>query len=164
MPKLLLIPSLVFLVTLLWWKTTLLDLSMSQRFPKPSSSTLMILAGISKAQCPQLRTPMALVSLSKSLSQTFPPAVDHSVCAIRGLSVSQLTDVTVYHLHAAPVPTDGNCTGTLGHVDPFLRGEVSSIPTVPTTNNHAENRARPHPATRRYRKPAKSEISPASMV
>ncbi|CAD6503830.1 BgTH12-05575 [Blumeria graminis f. sp. triticale] len=28
-----------------------------------------------------------------------------------------------YHLHVAPVPSDGNCTGTLGHLDPFIRGE-----------------------------------------
>ncbi|KAF7959586.1 hypothetical protein EAE96_001202 [Botrytis aclada] len=38
----------------------------------------------------------------------------------------------VYHLHAHPVPSDGNCTGTLGHLDPFLRGETpacnSSLP------------------------------------
>ncbi|ESZ95863.1 hypothetical protein SBOR_3757 [Sclerotinia borealis F-4128] len=32
----------------------------------------------------------------------------------------------IYHLHAHPVPTDGNCTGTLGHIDPFLRGETPS--------------------------------------
>ncbi|KAA8570188.1 hypothetical protein MFRU_005g03090 [Monilinia fructicola] len=30
----------------------------------------------------------------------------------------------IYHLHSTPVPTDGNCTGTLGHLDPFLRGEM----------------------------------------
>jgi hypothetical protein len=36
-----------------------------------------------------------------------------------------LTCLPVYHLHEAPVPSDGNCTATLGHVDPFERGEVS---------------------------------------
>lgn len=30
----------------------------------------------------------------------------------------------LYHIHAAPVPEDGNCTGTLGHLDPFIRGET----------------------------------------
>lgn len=28
-----------------------------------------------------------------------------------------------YHLHVEPVPEDGNCTKTLGHLDPFIRGE-----------------------------------------
>jgi len=28
-----------------------------------------------------------------------------------------------YHLHVAPVPEDGNCTKTLAHLDPFVRGE-----------------------------------------
>lgn len=28
-----------------------------------------------------------------------------------------------YHLHVAPVPEDGNCTQTLAHLDPFIRGE-----------------------------------------
>ncbi|RTE76047.1 hypothetical protein BHE90_009479 [Fusarium euwallaceae] len=27
-----------------------------------------------------------------------------------------------YHLHAAPVPEDGNCTETLAHLDPYERG------------------------------------------
>ncbi|KAH6671295.1 superoxide dismutase [Halenospora varia] len=30
----------------------------------------------------------------------------------------------IYHLHDAPVPADGNCTNTLAHLDPFIRGEV----------------------------------------
>ncbi|CZR50370.1 related to cytosolic Cu/Zn superoxide dismutase [Phialocephala subalpina] len=29
----------------------------------------------------------------------------------------------VYHIHNKPVPTDGNCTETLGHLDPTDRGE-----------------------------------------
>jgi hypothetical protein len=32
----------------------------------------------------------------------------------------------VYHIHAFPVPLDGNCSGTLGHLDPFVRGETPS--------------------------------------
>jgi hypothetical protein len=28
-----------------------------------------------------------------------------------------------YHIHNMPVPPDGNCTGTLGHLDPTDRGE-----------------------------------------
>ncbi|KAF2103517.1 Cu,Zn superoxide dismutase-like protein [Rhizodiscina lignyota] len=30
----------------------------------------------------------------------------------------------VYHVHAMPVPADGNCTATLGHLDPTNRGEL----------------------------------------
>jgi hypothetical protein len=35
-----------------------------------------------------------------------------------------LTMLVVYHIHVMPVPSDGNCTGTLGHLDPFVRGET----------------------------------------
>lgn len=33
------------------------------------------------------------------------------------------TDKTVYHIHGMPVPADGNCTATMGHLDPTNRGE-----------------------------------------
>ena len=40
----------------------------------------------------------------------------------------------VYHIHVAPVPADGNCTATLGHLDPWLRGETPACdPTHPET-------------------------------
>lgn len=29
-----------------------------------------------------------------------------------------------WHIHAMPVPADGNCTATLGHLDPTNRGEL----------------------------------------
>ncbi|PGH33552.1 hypothetical protein GX50_03624 [[Emmonsia] crescens] len=29
----------------------------------------------------------------------------------------------LYHIHDQPVPADGNCSGTLAHLDPFKRGE-----------------------------------------
>ncbi|KAF2093042.1 Cu,Zn superoxide dismutase-like protein, partial [Rhizodiscina lignyota] len=29
-----------------------------------------------------------------------------------------------YHIHDHPVPSDGNCTGTLAHLDPWQRGET----------------------------------------
>ncbi|KAJ4387253.1 Cell surface superoxide dismutase [Cu-Zn] 4 [Gnomoniopsis smithogilvyi] len=29
----------------------------------------------------------------------------------------------VYHIHGMPVPADGNCTATMGHLDPTNRGE-----------------------------------------
>ncbi|KAJ4295988.1 hypothetical protein N0V88_004690 [Collariella sp. IMI 366227] len=31
-----------------------------------------------------------------------------------------------YHLHVAPVPDNGNCTATLAHLDPYIRGEATS--------------------------------------
>ncbi len=37
-------------------------------------------------------------------------------------SVEEISNsVTVYHIHVLPVPEDGNCTGTLAHLDPFIR-------------------------------------------
>jgi hypothetical protein len=30
----------------------------------------------------------------------------------------------MYHVHAKPVPSDGNCTGTGAHLDPYVRGEA----------------------------------------
>jgi len=35
----------------------------------------------------------------------------------------------VYHIHAAAVPSDGNCTGTGAHLDPTDRGELHSCET-----------------------------------
>ncbi|KUI66682.1 Cell surface superoxide dismutase [Cu-Zn] 6 [Cytospora mali] len=32
----------------------------------------------------------------------------------------------LYHIHDQPVPADGNCTSTGGHLDPFSRGETPS--------------------------------------
>ncbi|KAL2064845.1 hypothetical protein VTL71DRAFT_3985 [Oculimacula yallundae] len=40
----------------------------------------------------------------------------------------------LYHLHDAPVPADGNCTKTLAHADPFIRGETPVCnPKLPQT-------------------------------
>jgi len=44
-----------------------------------------------------------------------------------------LIPVSVYHLHVAPVPANGNCTATLAHLDPFARGE-----DPPCDKNHLE--------------------------
>ncbi|KAK0126155.1 hypothetical protein ONS95_007773 [Cadophora gregata] len=30
----------------------------------------------------------------------------------------------LYHIHDAPVPADGNCSKTLAHADPYIRGEA----------------------------------------
>jgi hypothetical protein len=29
-----------------------------------------------------------------------------------------------YHIHVDPVPSDGNCSATLGHLDPYERGDT----------------------------------------
>ena len=66
----------------------------------------------------------------------------------------------VYHLHDAPVPSDGNCTGTLAHLDPYQRGEVIFTFTFCITYANFSP-SRPHLATTSSHKPAKSEISQA---
>ncbi|KAL2756275.1 hypothetical protein ACRALDRAFT_1081804 [Sodiomyces alcalophilus JCM 7366] len=39
-----------------------------------------------------------------------------------------------YHLHAAPVPADGNCSQTLAHLDPYIRrGSPPCDPSAPET-------------------------------
>jgi Copper/zinc superoxide dismutase (SODC) len=41
---------------------------------------------------------------------------------------------TVYHIHDQPVPASGNCTATLAHLDPYVRGEEPPCdPTAPQT-------------------------------
>jgi hypothetical protein len=43
-------------------------------------------------------------------------------------------DLPVYHIHTAPVPADGNCTLTEGHLDPFNRSETPACDeTLPQT-------------------------------
>lgn len=40
----------------------------------------------------------------------------------------------LYHIHDQPVPADGNCTGTLAHLDPYIRGEIPPCdPSQPAT-------------------------------
>ncbi|GAM87739.1 hypothetical protein ANO11243_057660 [Dothideomycetidae sp. 11243] len=44
---------------------------------------------------------------------------------------NQVSDY-LYHIHTDPVPADGNCTATLGHLDPYGRGETPACdPTQP---------------------------------
>jgi Cu/Zn superoxide dismutase len=39
-----------------------------------------------------------------------------------------------FHIHVAPIPADGNCTGALAHLDPFIRGEATPCnPAKPET-------------------------------
>ncbi|KAF2430587.1 Cu,Zn superoxide dismutase-like protein, partial [Tothia fuscella] len=40
----------------------------------------------------------------------------------------------LYHIHVNAVPADGNCNGTLAHLDPYERGEVDACtPDRPET-------------------------------
>ncbi len=40
----------------------------------------------------------------------------------------------MYHIHDQPVPANGNCTATLAHLDPYIRGEVPPCdPSAPQT-------------------------------
>lgn len=40
----------------------------------------------------------------------------------------------IYHIHDQPVPSNGNCTATLAHQDPYIRGEIPPCdPTQPQT-------------------------------
>ncbi|KAL8787167.1 MAG: hypothetical protein Q9213_002383 [Squamulea squamosa] len=54
------------------------------------------------------------------------------------ISVSGFPDPSLgpfmYHIHDQPVPSNGNCTATLAHQDPYIRGEVPPCdPTHPET-------------------------------
>lgn len=40
----------------------------------------------------------------------------------------------LYHIHVEPVPESGNCTETLAHLDPYIRGEAEPCdPSMPAT-------------------------------
>lgn len=36
----------------------------------------------------------------------------------------------LYHIHQKPVPSDGNCTGTLGHLNPYNGSETATTPAA----------------------------------
>lgn len=45
-----------------------------------------------------------------------------------------IVSLLVYHIHDQPVPANGNCTATLAHLDPYVRGEQPPCdPTHPET-------------------------------
>ncbi|KAF2681799.1 Cu,Zn superoxide dismutase-like protein [Lentithecium fluviatile CBS 122367] len=52
-----------------------------------------------------------------------PDGVQFSV-NLTGLPDQALYGPFPWHIHNLPVPTDGNCTSTLGHLDPTNRGEL----------------------------------------
>jgi hypothetical protein len=47
---------------------------------------------------------------------------------------ANLSLFSVYHIHDQPVPANGNCTATLAHLDPYVRGERPPCdPSAPQT-------------------------------
>lgn len=107
-------------------KTTPLAQSTSLHFLTRNSLILMTHAVTSKALSLRLQNPMASVLNSRLNFPISQPAVVHSVSTCNCASSTYLPPLTsnpVYHIHAHPVPSDGNCTGTLAHLDPFIRGE-----------------------------------------
>lgn len=57
---------------------------------------------------------------------------------IFNINLSGLPDASLgpflYHIHDQPVPSNGNCTATLAHQDPYIRGEIPPCdPTHPET-------------------------------
>ncbi len=70
---------------------------------------------------------MGLVSYSPSSSATCPRRAARSVSCLHShhslVCHRSLTTRAAYHIHVNPVPGDGNCTNTLAHLDPYIRGE-----------------------------------------
>lgn len=61
------------------------------------------------------------------------PGVQISV-SFHGIPDPSLYGPFVYHIHAIAVPADGNCTSTMGHLDPTNRGEYFPCdPALPQT-------------------------------
>ncbi|KAF2100412.1 Cu,Zn superoxide dismutase-like protein [Rhizodiscina lignyota] len=57
------------------------------------------------------------------VAQTGPDGCTNFVVNINGNPPAQVAPY-LYHIHELPVPSDGNCTATLGHLDPYGRGET----------------------------------------
>lgn len=47
-----------------------------------------------------------------------------SLASLPSLRIAPLTATPEYHVHTERVPEDGNCTTTLGHLDPYNRTEI----------------------------------------
>ncbi|CAD0107312.1 unnamed protein product [Aureobasidium uvarum] len=61
------------------------------------------------------------VAYIASFSSTSKSDISGNVLA---LTSSDMGGPFLYHIHDYPVPSDGNCTSTGAHVDPFVRGEA----------------------------------------
>lgn len=65
-----------------------------------------------------------------------PASVKVSVLIDSGLN--NVTGMYPYHVHIAPVNEQGNCTSTLGHLDPGNFGKVTNYKCNPTTPDKCE--------------------------
>lgn len=55
-----------------------------------------------------------------------------------------LTDPQVYHIHNLPISSDGNCTASLGHLDPTNRGELHACDNTQPSSCQAGDLAGKH--------------------
>jgi hypothetical protein len=73
-------------------------------------------------------TPTAQASTSTLISLISPmPQRVHSVSSFGDTNASPVPVLTVtaeYHIHVSPVPSDGNCSGTGGHLSPYGRQDT----------------------------------------
>lgn len=57
-------------------------------------------------------------------SESLGPFCKSLLCCLHLSSTVFDNACLVYHIHDQPVPADGNCTATAGHLDPYIRGEI----------------------------------------
>ncbi|EFQ86177.1 hypothetical protein CFE70_001931 [Pyrenophora teres f. teres 0-1] len=69
-------------------------------------------------------TPKAGKNLSVTVEGTSMPDGHGVKLAVAFNGLVEAQGPFTYHIHAKPVPTDGNCTGTGAHLDPYKRGET----------------------------------------
>ena len=71
-------------------------------------------------------TPKTGNNLSVTMEGTSMPDGNGVKFAIAFTGLPEAEGPFTYHIHAKPVPTDGNCTGTGAHLDPYNRGEITA--------------------------------------
>ena len=71
-------------------------------------------------------TPKAGNNLSVTMEGTSTPDGNGVKFAIAFNGLPEAEGPFTYHIHAKPVPADGNCTGTGAHLDPYNRGEITA--------------------------------------
>ncbi|KAI1576404.1 SodC Cu Zn superoxide dismutase [Pyrenophora tritici-repentis] len=69
-------------------------------------------------------TPKAGKDLSVAIEGTSMPDGHGVKFAVAFNGLVEAEGPFMYHIHAKPVPTDGNCTGTGAHLDPYNRGDT----------------------------------------
>lgn len=105
---------------------------LAQRTPLSSHPT----HSVSRDPSLPLRARMVTEFTSTSSSPTFQRRADHSVRTTQNCNFSwtQTNCRKAYHIHVLPVAEGGNCSSTLAHLDPFVRGEKPPCdPSAPET-------------------------------